>query len=47
MAEGMAKGMAEEKLATAKRLLDMGLDVLQTAKGTGLSIEEVEKLLHS
>ena len=47
MAEGMAKGMAEEKLATAKRLLDMGLDVLQTAKGTGLSIEEVEKLLNS
>lgn len=47
MAEGMAKGMTEEKLATAKRLLDMGLDVQQTAKGTGLSIEEVEKLLHS
>ena len=47
LAEGMAKGMAEEKLATAKRLLDMGLDVQQTAKGTGLSIEEVEKLLHS
>lgn len=47
MAKGMAKGMAEEKLATAKRLLDMGLDVQQTAKGTGLSIEEVEKLLHS
>ena len=47
MAKGLAKGMAEEKLATAKRLLDMGLDVQQTAKGTGLSIEEVEKLLHS
>ena len=47
LAKGMAEGMAEEKLATAKRLLDMGLDVQQTAKGTGLSIEEVEKLLHS
>lgn len=47
LAEGMAEGMAEEKLATAKRLLDMGLDVQQTAKGTGLSFEEVEKLLHS
>ncbi len=47
LAEGMAKGMTEEKLATAKRLLDMGLDIQQTAKGTGLSIEEVEKLLHS
>lgn len=47
MAKGLAKGMAEEKLATAKRLLDMGLDIQQTAKGTGLSIEEVEKLLHS
>ena len=49
MAEGMAKGMAEGKtkaiIETAKRLLNMGLDMVQVAQGTGLSIEEVRKLL--
>ena len=49
MAEGMAKGMAEGKtkaiIETAKRLLNMGLDMEQVAQGTGLSIEEVRKLL--
>lgn len=49
MAEGMAKGMAEGKtkaiIETAKRLLSMGLDMEQVAQGTGLSIEEVRKLL--
>lgn len=48
-AEGMAKGMAEGKtkaiIETAKRLLNMGLDMEQVAQGTGLSIEEVRKLL--
>ena len=48
MAEGMAKGMAEGKtkaiIETAKRLLNMGLDMEQVAQGTGLSIEEVRKL---
>ena len=49
MAEVMAKGMAEGKtkaiIETAKRLLNMGLDMEQVAQGTGLSIEEVRKLL--
>ena len=49
MAKGMAKGMAEGKtkaiIETAKRLLNMGLDMEQVAQGTGLSIEEVRKLL--
>ena len=49
MAEGIAKGMAEGKtkaiIETAKRLLNMGLDMEQVAQGTGLSIEEVRKLL--
>lgn len=48
-AEGMAEGMAEGKtkaiIETAKRLLNMGLDMEQVAQGTGLSIEEVRKLL--
>ena len=44
LAEGEAKGKAEEKLATAKRFLDMGLSVQDVAKGTSLSIEQVEKI---
>ena len=44
LAEGEAKGKAEEKLATAKRLLSMGLSVQDVAKGTSLSVEQVEKI---
>ena len=42
--EGKAEGMAEEKLATAKRFLSMGLSVQDVAKGTSLSVEQVEKI---
>lgn len=42
--EGKAEGIAEEKLATAKRLLNMGLSVQDVAKGTSLSVEQVEKI---
>ena len=44
-AEGMAKGKAEEKLATAQRLLAMGLTPEQVAQGSGLSPDEVMKLM--
>ena len=43
--EGWEEGVAKEKLATAKRLLGMGLTQEQVAKGTGLSIEEIERLI--
>lgn len=43
-AEGKAEGIVEEKLATAKRLLNMGLSVQDVAKGTSLSVEQVEKI---
>ena len=43
--EGREEGIAKEKLATAKRLLGMGLTQEQVAKGTGLSIEEIERLI--
>ena len=43
--EGSEEGVAKEKLATAKRLLGMGLTQEQVAKGTGLSIKEIEKLI--
>ena len=44
LAEGEAKGRVEEKLATGKRLLSMGLSVQDVAKGTSLSVEQVENL---
>ena len=44
LAEGEAKGEAKEKLATAKRLLSMGLLVQEVAKATLLSVEQVEKI---
>ena len=43
--EGRVEGIAKEKLATAKRLLGMGLTQEQVAKGTDLSIEEIERLV--
>ena len=41
--ESLAEGEAKEKLATAKRLLSMGLSVQDVAKGTSLSVEQIKK----
>ena len=41
---GMAKGMEKEKLATAHRLLSMGLSDEQVATATELPLEEIQKL---
>ncbi|WOG31188.1 hypothetical protein [Segatella copri] len=43
--EGREEGIAKEKLGTAKRLLGMGLTQEQVAKGTDLSIEDIERLV--
>ena len=43
-AKGRVEGIAEETLATAKRFLSMGLSVQDVAKGTLLSVEQVEKI---
>ena len=43
-AQGLAEGKVEEKTATAKRLLSMGLSVEDIAKATSLSIEQVEAI---
>ena len=43
--EGRVEGIAKEKLATAKRLLGIGLTQEQVAKGTDLSIEDIERLV--
>ena len=43
-AEGMAKGMAKEKLDTAYRLLSMGLSEAQVSTATELPLEEIQKM---
>ena len=43
-AEGIAEGEANANIATAKRLLSMGLNVQDIAKATSLSIDQVEAL---
>ena len=44
MEKGMAKGMAKEKIATAHRLLSMGLSDEQVSTVTELPLEEIQKL---
>ena len=44
MAKGMAKGMSKEKIATAHRLLSMGLSDEQVSTVTELPLEEIQKL---
>ena len=41
---GMAKGMEKEKLATARRLLSMGLSDEQVSTATELPLEGIQKL---
>ena len=41
---GMAKGMEKEKLATAHRLLSMGLSEEQVSTATELPLEEIQKM---
>lgn len=44
MEKGMAKGMAKEKIATAYRLLSMGLSEAQVSTATELPLEEIQKI---
>ena len=41
---GISLGAYQKAVETAKKFLSMGLSVEQVANGTGLSIEEIEKL---
>ena len=43
-AANKAKGRAEGIVETARNLKQMGLDISQISKGTGLSIDEINKL---
>ena len=41
---GISLGAYQKAVETAKKFLSMGLSVEQVANGTGLSVEEIEKL---
>ena len=42
--KGREEGMEKEKIATARRLLSMGLSEKQVSTATELSLEEIQKL---
>ena len=42
--KGREEGMEKEKIATARRLLSMGLSEEQVSTATELSLEEIQKL---
>lgn len=42
--QGVEKGKREEAIAIALEFKKMGIAIADIAKGTGLSIEEIEKL---
>ena len=44
LAEGLAEGEHKKSIETALNFKKMGLPIADIAKGTGLSIEEIEKL---
>ena len=41
---GISLGAYQKAIETARKFLSMGLSVEQVANGTGLSVEEIEKL---
>ena len=41
---GISLGAYQKAVETAKKFLSMGLSVEQVANGTGLSVDEIEKL---
>ena len=45
IAEGIAQGVAQTRIDNARKFLSMGISLEQVAKGTGLSLDEVKKLM--
>ena len=44
MKKGYAKGSHRAKLENASNFLKMGLSIDQVAQGTGLTVEEIQKI---
>ena len=45
ISQGIAQGEHQAKLETAKKLLAMGISIEQVSQGTGLSVDEITKLM--
>ena len=43
--QGISQGEHQAKIETAKNLLAMKLSIEQVAQGTGLSVDEIKKLI--
>ena len=44
IAQGISQGEHQKAIETAKKFLAMGISIEQVAQGTGLSIDEIQKL---
>ena len=44
IAQGFSDGARQKALETAKAFKQLGFDITKIAEGTGLSVEEIEKL---
>ena len=44
IAQGISQGEHQKAIETAKKFLEMGISIEQVAQGTGLSIDEIQKL---
>ena len=45
ISQGISQGEHKAKIETAKNLLAMNLSIEQVAQGTGLSVDEIQKLM--
>ena len=45
ISQGISQGEHQAKIETAKNLLAMKLSIEQVAQGTGLSVDEIKKLI--
>ena len=45
IAQGISQGEHQKAIETAKNLLAMKLSIEQVAQGTGLSVDEIKKLI--
>ena len=45
ISQGIAQGEHLKAIETAKKFLTMGISIEQVAQGTGLSVDEIQKLM--
>ena len=43
--QGVSQGEHQAKIETAKKFLTMGISIEQVSQGTGLSVDEITKLM--